>query len=343
MESFIQKIILLLLLWASAFGPLILMNSKLKQGKPLEGSLDRLSPYVAMVGLTIISLFAAFSNSISSKGVTLVSAPETRVSDTPSLQFDSAMAEQRWTDVPIITHLRKKGLDLSYIGDEAGGLHAFYGTDGADSHTVYYITPDGKHAVAGLAVDADGKVITTHQLEKISGQLVQAAESTQASDIGNDPKSLWNDLEQANWISLGDPDKIPIYMIADPACPHCAQAWAELEDAVQAQDIHVRVIPVSLINGSDPSIVHGIFNAPNPAEAWVAAIGAKRQGRRAERLEGRPSPALQNMLMTNHQLFQKWELTQVPQFVFLEEEEDGVTLRKHAGLLEASAIGAALR
>lgn len=339
MEPIFQKTILLALLWIAALGPMILMNKKLKQGKPLEGSLDRLSPYLAMASITIVTFFAAYTNP--SASVPQANPNQPAALNTNNLTFSNAITEGRWADVPIVTHLRKKGLDLSFIGREAGGLPGFYGSDGAASHTVYYITPDGRHAIAGLAFDADGKVITAQQLEKIAGNLESTNTQASPPEDRNEAHAIWSELEQANWIALGDTTQRPIYMIADPACPHCARAWGELEDAVQRNEIHVRVIPVSLINGSNPAIVHEIFNATDPASAWVTAINAKSEGRRAPRFEGRASQVLQNMLHKNHRFFAEWNLTQVPQFFFLEEEEDGLALRKHIGLLNANALDTA--
>jgi len=331
-EQIFQKTILLALLWISALGPTMLMNKKLKQGKPLEGSLDRLSPYLAMASITMLTFLA---------GYTTTSAPVPQTGVAPNannLTFSEAVNEGRWADVPIVTHLRKKGLDLSFIGREAGGLPGFYGSDGAASNTVYYITPDGNHAIAGLAFNTDGKVITAQQLEKIADNLVSTNTQASPTEERNEAHAIWSELEQANWISLGDTTQRPIYMIADPACPHCARAWGELEGAVQRNEIHVRVIPVSLINGSNPAIVHEIFNSANPASAWVAAIHAKSEGRRAPSLQGPAPPALRNMLHKNHRLFAEQNLTQVPQFFFLEDEGDGLALRKHIGLLNASVL-----
>lgn len=331
-------ITLILILWGASFGLTLFMARKAWSKGLFMSGLDRIGPHIAMVAVTLLAGLSTIP--IWSQGETPSLKQTTTDSKVPALEFSAKITEGQWDQVPILNHLRRSGLGLTFLGMDAGGLPAFLGSDGADKQAIYYITPDGEHAIAGLAFDAQGEVITATQLSRIADKINPTAgvQNSSASTIDAGPTDkanrLWSQLEQTHWIALGNLEKPPLYMIADPACPYCARAWEALKGPLERGEIQVRVIPVSLINGSNPAIVHEIFSSEHPDKAWKDAIEAKINGQRAKRYAGSPPSKLQNMLDQNHLFFADWQLKQVPQFYFLDDEEDALTLNSHIGMIE---------
>ncbi|MBU4519455.1 MAG: thiol:disulfide interchange protein DsbG, partial [Gammaproteobacteria bacterium] len=65
--------------------------------------------------------------------------------------------------------LQKKGLSIVGTFPSPGGMTAYAAHAGTEP-IAFYLTPDGKHVIAGSLFDATGKNLTTTALEKVVAQ-----------------------------------------------------------------------------------------------------------------------------------------------------------------------------
>lgn len=64
-----------------------------------------------------------------------------------------------------------------------------------------------------------------------------------------------------------------VYMVADPQCPFCHEAWRQLRPLVYDRKIQLRVIMIAGLRGSDP-IARAILARDTPASAWLEGHGS---------------------------------------------------------------------
>lgn len=125
------------------------------------------------------------------------------------------------------------------------------------------------------------------------------------------------DVEKAAWFSVGAPEAPVVYMVADPQCPFCHQAWNELRPMVMERSVTVRVILIAGLEGSEPLAI-SILSRSEPARAWFAGEGS------TDNMPVAPAPDKnskeyaegQTFLNSNTEFMQKYELDATP-FLFV--------------------------
>lgn len=97
----------------------------------------------------------------------VVSEPELPRSDVPAVSSGDNVSPSegggRPQRPPVLTWLEAQGVTLTALGEE-GGLHAYLGEAPGGQMQVFYVTPDGRHIVAGLMFREGGTNITAAQL-----------------------------------------------------------------------------------------------------------------------------------------------------------------------------------
>ena len=89
------------------------------------------------------------------------------------------------------------------------------------------------------------------------------------------PGSLPAFGSESFWIRLGDGDAPGIYMLADPACPHCARALEALAGDISAGRLHVRMALAPVLSENSVDLAAMIMNDPEPAQAaWSLLLAA---------------------------------------------------------------------
>lgn len=204
----------------------------------------------------------------------VLTGPARAANDTPDLP-------------PALETLAGQGAQLRYLGNEYGldGWIAIY--QGQEQY--FYVTPDGKAMVSGLMMDRNGRMITIDQIRRLrqetGGTLDIFAEDMSSEDSAAVPgesfpekvsdltfktpaEQLFENIEDSNWIPLGDPAAPVIYSFVDPQCPHCRAFMQDLHhDYIDKNAVQVRIIPV----GRNPdSLKQAAFllALPNPQERW---------------------------------------------------------------------------
>lgn len=131
------------------------------------------------------------------------------------------------------------------------------------------------------------------------------------------------DIDKVAWFSVGASDAPVLYMLADPNCPFCHNAWKELRPMIMAREISVRVILVAGLEGSEPEAI-SILSRDEPGRAWFAGEGS------TDSMPVAPPPSSSSSkyqeavkyLKTNTEFMDRYELDATPYFFTF--DADGV-------------------
>ena len=130
-----------------------------------------------------------------------------------------------------------------------------------------------------------------------------------------------SDIDKVAWFSVGASDAPVLYMLADPNCPFCHNAWKELRPMIMAREISVRVILVAGLEGSEPEAL-SILSRDEPGRAWFAGEGSTASMPVAPPPNSGSSEYQEAVkyLRTNTEFMNKYELDATPYFFTIDKE-----------------------
>lgn len=172
--------------------------------------------------------------------------------------------------------LAKKGVTIVGTFPAPGGLAAWAGYAG--QHPIaLYVTPDGKHVIAGTMFDADGKEAAEDALESaVHGPMASGA---------------WKQLESAHWIQDGKADAPrTVYVFTDPNCPFCNKFWSDARPWVDSGKVVLRHVIVGILTPTSPGKAAALLSDKNPSAALAAYERANAQRNKQNMQGGRPRP-----------------------------------------------------
>ncbi len=141
-----------------------------------------------------------------------------------------------------------------------------------------YLTPDGKHVIAGNLYDAEGKDLSQAPLQK----LVYAPMS----------KQVWGEMEKSNWIEDGKQDAPRIvYLFSDPNCPYCNMFWEQARPWVESGKVQLRHIMVGIMPPCSPPRIRNKPCTTMKRPARPARSSPWRRSRRTCRPSSMPIPS----------------------------------------------------
>lgn len=162
-----------------------------------------------------------------------------------------------------------------------------------------------------------------------------------AEETGKDTDPLAAAGLETFWIRLGLEDSPGLYMWADPACPHCADALNRLSGDISAGRLHVRIALAPVLGAESAALAATLMLENDPAEAaWQALLGAARGGP-TEPVPGAVAAIGElgvALLQANIDWMRARGVTAVPHFVWLEQSG----WREAAGAQPAERFLAAL-
>jgi len=185
----------------------------------------------------------------------------------------SALAEER----PAPLHaLEKQGLTVVGTFPSPGGLTAWAGYMGQQPIALY-VTPDGKHVIAGTLLDAEGKDVNRSVLEKTVSKPMT--------------DGVWGQLQRSGWIADGS-DKAPrtIYVFTDPNCPYCNKLWSDARPWVEAGRVQLRHVIVGILTPTSPGKAAALLADKNPAATLAAYERAQTAATAKGLASGHPRP-----------------------------------------------------
>lgn len=128
----------------------------------------------------------------------------------------------------------------------------------------------------------------------------------------------------SRWFGVGPAGAPVIYMVVDPTCPFCSRALVDLEPAVRAGEVQLRIVPAPLLSESASEVVAGVLLSENPAVALFENAAAKTGtgGKEVQRRNFSDLPQeVQADVARNRQNVIDLGITQIPYFAW--ETADG--------------------
>ncbi|MFK3800069.1 MULTISPECIES: thiol:disulfide interchange protein DsbG [unclassified Pseudomonas] len=152
-----------------------------------------------------------------------------------------------------IKALQAKGATIKGAFDAPGGLKG-YAAEYQRQGMALYLTPDGKHVLAGNLFDEKGVDLSEAPLQKLV----------------YDPmtKAMWSQMENSTWIADGakTAPKV-IYLFSDANCPYCNMFWEQARPWVKSGKVQLRHIMVGVIREDSAAKAATLLADANPEVA----------------------------------------------------------------------------
>lgn len=205
---------------------------------------------------------------------------------------------------PVLRALTEQGLEVVGELDAPKDMKGYAVRIGTRSAAVY-VTPDGKHAIAGTLFDEEGTDLTSTTLQETADAPLADA--------------VWKSLESAAWIQDGAANAPRIvYVFTDPNCPYCAQFWAQARPWVDSGKVQLRHVMVGIISATSRSKAAALLSAPKPEktfleyERWHAqARGASAKSSPINEMKEVPRE-IAAKIDHNEALMREWQLQATP-------------------------------
>lgn len=152
--------------------------------------------------------------------------------------------------------IEKQGVTIVGTFPAPGGLTAWAGYIGQRPVSLF-VTPDGKHVIAGTLLDAQGSEVAEAALEKaVRGPMTAGA---------------WSKLESSHWIADGQPGAPrTVYVFTDPNCPYCNKFWADARPWVDSGKVVLRHVMVGILTPTSAGKAAALLADKDPAAALAA-------------------------------------------------------------------------
>lgn len=217
-----------------------------------------------------------------------------------------------------IAAMQQFGVELIGPMKAQGGLQAWAGQRQGQPLAMY-LTPDGKHVVTGVLLDADGKDVNRLALEA----LVQPAMD----------KLTWDTVQGTHWVGDGSAKAARVvYMFTDPNCPYCNKLWADARPWVEAGKVQLRHILVGVIRPDSAGKAAAVLASKDPAAALAAHSKLHGSGR-IQPVDGRGLQPLKDIpvnirtqLATNQHAMVQLGLSATPALVWKDAQGEVHTL-----------------
>jgi thiol:disulfide interchange protein DsbG len=149
--------------------------------------------------------------------------------------------------------LEAKGATIKGSFDAPGGLKG-YAAEYQKQGMALYLTPDGKHVLAGNLFNEKGEDLSDAPLQKLVYEPMT--------------KELWNQMENSTWIADGakTAPKV-IYLFSDANCPYCNMFWEQARPWVKAGKVQLRHIMVGVIREDSAAKAATLLADANPEVA----------------------------------------------------------------------------
>lgn len=224
---------------------------------------------------------------------------------------------------PAIQTLVDQGAQVRFLGKDFGLEGWIVIKNGQEQF--FYVLPSGEAFVSGILVDAKGKVITTEQaarlrqsgddlLEKLSSDntaQAQASGDTQNKyEFKTPSEKLYYDMENSNWIPLGQAGAPMMYAFIDPNCQHCHAMMNELKEKyIDTGAAQLRIVPVGFTEQSKAQAAF-LMAAPDPAGLLWKHLGGDKEALPAK------AEINQQGVERNMAIMQSWKFNVTPMVIY---------------------------
>ena len=215
------------------------------------------------------------------------------------------------------------GAQIRFLGRDKGFDGWIVIKNGQEQYL--YVKPDGSAFLMGLLFDDKGEAITVDQVQRLQnsdGTLLDALASEslvtdgnsknqeQAFEFKTPSERLYFDIENSNWVPIGETGAPILYSFIDPQCPHCHTFIESIrKDYIEKGRVQVRMIPVGFREETRAQAAF-LMATPNPQERWFKHMDGDESALPAK------SELNQQGVQRNLSVMQSWKLNVTPMLVY---------------------------
>ena len=231
-----------------------------------------------------------------------------------------AMAQEALPQLPPpIQTLVDEGAQIRYLGKEHGLDSWLTIKNGQEQY--FYVLPGGEAFLMGVMFDNTGKVVTVDQVKRLRAKgdpildtltsSAPAAIKAKAFEFKSPSEQLFFDIENSNWVPLGQPGTPVMYGFIDPQCPHCHAFINDLrEKKLMAQGkVQLRMVPVGFREETKSQAAF-LLAAPDPQGKWFQHMDGDKNA-----LPARSEINTQGV-QKNLAIMQSWKFNVTPMIVY---------------------------
>lgn len=221
-----------------------------------------------------------------------------------------------------IQNLVNEGAQIRYLGKEQGFDSWITIKNGQEQY--FYVPPGGKTFFMGVMFDNTGKLITVEQVQKLR-EKEGATLDALTDDFGFDPASvkdekasmefktpseqMYYDIENANWVPLGQAGAPVLYAFIDPQCPHCHDFITDMKSDIEAGKVQIRMVMVGFRPETLSQAAY-LLATPDPQGRWMKHLAGDEKA-----LPVVPDINQQGV-QRNLAIMQSWKFTATPLIVY---------------------------
>lgn len=228
-----------------------------------------------------------------------------------------------------IQNLVEEGAQIRYLGRDHNLDSWITVKNGKEQY--FYVLPDKSAFVMGVLFDKDGQAVTVDQVRRLrekGDSLLDSLASNDFNDVAGLPKSqketakfkspaeqLYNDIENSNWVPLGQMGAPVLYSFIDPQCPHCHSFIQDLQkDYIEKGRVQVRIVPVGFRDETRAQAAY-LIATPNPQERWFNHMNGDESALPAK------SGINQQGVQRNLAIMQSWKFNVTPMIIYRGKDE----------------------
>ena len=197
--------------------------------------------------------------------------------------------------------MRERGVEILERFDAPSGLTGYTALYNGRPMALY-VTEDGKHALIGSLLDAQG--------EDLTGAVLEEKVSRPQSKV------MWEKLKDSSWIADGsDKAQTIVYVFTDPNCPYCKRFWNDARAWVDAGKVQLRHVMVGTLGESSQKKAAYLLSAKDPKAALQGNESAKKPAEEAKTIE----PKQRQQIDDNQQLMGLLGASGTPAILYLDE------------------------
>ncbi|MGB0719484.1 MAG: thiol:disulfide interchange protein DsbG [Bdellovibrionales bacterium] len=243
---------------------------------------------------------------------------------TIALLSSAANAQNALPELPApIQNLVDEGAQIRFLGKDHGFDAWLTIKNGQEQY--FYVKPDGSAFVMGVLFNKKGEMVTVDQVQRLRGSddslldalAGEAADLDDTASVQDDKfefktpsERLFHDIENSNWVPLGQTGAPVMYSFIDPQCPHCHAFIEEIRQAyLDKGRVQLRMIPVGFRDETRAQAAF-LMATPNPQERWYAHMDGDETALPAK------SELNQQGVQRNLAIMQSWKLNVTPMIVY---------------------------
>ena len=206
--------------------------------------------------------------------------------------------------------MRERGVEVLERFDAPSGLTGYTALFNGRPLALY-VTEDGKHALIGSLLNAEG--------EDLTGAVLEEKVSRPQSKV------MWEKLKDSTWISDGsDKAEKIVYVFTDPNCPYCKRFWKDARPWIDAGKVQLRHLMVGTLGDSSQKKAAYLLSAKDPKAALFGNESGKNPAKEAKIIEAKQRQQLDD----NQQLMATVGASGTPAILYLDATD---MLQMHAG------------